>query len=107
MPRKTLLEINTKDLQDDGITPFEAEGYAIAICKMGDAYYAFQDTCSHEEWPLSESYLTNGEIICSLHGAAFDPCSGVCLRGPTSDPLIPYIVRQQGETLFIELEDER
>ena len=107
MPRKTLLTIPKNELRDDGVTPFEVEGQAIAVCKIGDGYYAFPDTCTHEEWPLSESYLADGQIVCSLHGAAFDPRTGACTRGPASDALIPYSVRQQDETLFIEMEDGR
>jgi biphenyl 2,3-dioxygenase ferredoxin subunit len=104
MPRKILLEIKKEDLRYDGITPFEIEGQIVAVCKMGDEYYAFPDTCTHEEWPLSESYFADNLIVCSLHGAAFDPRTGACRRGPATDPLIPYTVRQQDETLLIELE---
>lgn len=104
MPNKLLLEIKKHELSYDGITTFETQGQTIAVCKIGDDYYAFPDTCTHEEWPLSESYMNEGLIICSLHGAAFDPQTGACRRGPATDPLIPYTVRQQDDTLFIELE---
>ena len=107
MPRKILLEIKKDNLSEDGITPFDIDGQTVAICKIGDEYYAFPDTCTHEEWPLSESYFDDGLIVCSLHGAAFDPRSGACRRGPATDPLILYNVRQQDETLFIEMEDGR
>lgn len=103
MPRKILLEIKKDELLDE-INTFEIEGQSIAVYKIGDGYYAFPDTCTHEEWPLSESYLDDGLIICSLHGAAFNPQTGACHRGPATDPLIPYIVRHEDETLFIELE---
>src|SRR5262245_3959724 len=64
MRRKVLLEVKKEELRND-INTFEIEGKSVAVCKIGDGYYAFPDTCSHEEWPLSESYLDGGLIICS------------------------------------------
>lgn len=101
------LEIEKNNVPDNGILPLEQDGQEIAVCKVGEEYFAFHDNCTHEDWRLSDSYMVDGHIVCSLHGAMFDPRSGACKRGPACHPLKTYKVITEGDKLFIDLEDQQ
>lgn len=106
MSKKVVIEIEKNKIISDGISAVQIQGVSLALCKLGDRYYAFHDSCTHEEWPLSESYLVDGELVCSLHGAAYNPQTGACLRGPACDDLKTYPVYEQGEILMVEMETQ-
>ncbi|MBK9781761.1 MAG: Rieske 2Fe-2S domain-containing protein [Anaerolineales bacterium] len=102
---KTAIEIEKNNVPEGGILELEQDGVEVAVCKVGQAFYAFHNNCTHEDWKLSDSYMVDGHIVCSLHGAMFDPQTGICKRGPACDPLRTYKVTAEGEKLFIDLEN--
>lgn len=104
MTKPLLFAAYKGDVIEDELLPLELDGRPVALCKVVGAYLAFHNSCTHEDWPLSDSYLVNGQVVCSLHGAMYDPQTGECHRGPASDPLCRYAVREQGDALYIEVE---
>lgn len=106
MAHTITVEVNKADILPESIVAVEAAGVSLALCRLGENYCAFQNSCTHEEWPLSESYLVEGLVVCSLHGAQYDPQTGACLRGPACEPLRTYPVREQGDLLLVEVEME-
>jgi nitrite reductase/ring-hydroxylating ferredoxin subunit len=57
------------------------------VVRKGGQVAGFVDRCPHAGFPLAQAldqYLTrDGEqILCSWHGALFDPLDGRCLGGP-------------------------
>ena len=106
MVKTAVIEIEKNNVPEEGLLPLEQDGHEVAVCKVGQAYFAFHDNCTHEEWRLSDSYMVDGHVVCSLHGAMFDPATGACKRGPACDSLRMYKVVEEGEKLFIDLENE-
>ena len=54
----------------------------LAIFNIHGELYAIGDTCTHEEWSLSEGELVDDHTVeCALHGAQFDLRTGqaICL----------------------------
>jgi nitrite reductase/ring-hydroxylating ferredoxin subunit len=73
----------------------------LAVARLGDGSFAvFDDTCTHEECPLSEGELEGERVICYCHSSEFDVRSGAVLRGPATEPLRIYAAR----TVAAELE---
>jgi len=65
----------------------------IAVYRVGDEFYATQDSCSHEEWSLGEDGELEGhEVLCSLHMARFDVRDGRALCLPALTDLKTYPV---------------
>lgn len=57
------------------------------VVRRGDSVRGYADRCPHAGLPLAQKlddYLTPGgdRILCSWHGALFDPDTGECLGGP-------------------------
>src|SRR5262245_7996536 len=68
----------------------------IAIARVNDRLYAFDDlcTCSREPCPLSGGLLAGTTIMCQCHGSRFDITSGNVIQGPATAALYVYEVQE-------------
>ena len=66
----------------------------IALVRIDDAYYAVGDTCSHENYSLSEGEVLaeKCEIECWKHGSMFDLRTGEPKSLPATKPVAVYVV---------------
>lgn len=76
----------------------DGERVAVFVVRMAGRVTAFLDRCPHVGAPLEMEPdrfldLTGSEILCSMHGARFDPETGSCRLGPCrGKSLTPYAV---------------
>lgn len=87
---------------------FELAGKRIAIFNLDGKYLAFDDTCTHEEAPLSEGRLLTDEqgrcvVECAMHGAQFDVLTGEATALPGIDPIKVYPVRVKGDEVQVDV----
>lgn len=83
---------NTTELSD-GEARQVPDAPHIAVYRVGDEFYATQDSCSHEEWSLGEDGELEGhEVLCALHMARFDVRDGRALCLPALTGLKTYPV---------------
>ena len=59
------------------------------VVRSGDAVHAYLNVCPHAGRPLNwrpDAFLTKdgSQIMCSAHGALFEPTTGLCIAGPCS-----------------------
>ena len=68
----------------------------IAIARVGDRLYAFDDlcTCSDEQCPLSGGLLRETSLMCQCHGSWFDIKTGAVISGPARKALNVYDVQE-------------
>ena len=57
------------------------------VMRWGNGFLAYQDRCPHWSIPMEQSdgrmmNAQNSYILCPMHGALFEPESGVCFQGP-------------------------
>jgi nitrite reductase/ring-hydroxylating ferredoxin subunit len=55
----------------------DATTEAIAVFRTGGAYYAIDDTCTHQDASLSDGWVEDCQVECPLHAARFDLRTGV------------------------------
>jgi len=73
------------------------------------AYVAFLNSCPHTQvnlsWSPNQFFDIESQYIqCSMHGALFEPASGVCLRGPClGQSLTPLPTVVHDEMVCIDL----
>jgi nitrite reductase/ring-hydroxylating ferredoxin subunit len=65
----------------------------VAVARGGGRLYAFDDTCTHEECPLSDGIVTDAEVECPCHGSIFNMRTGEALTGPALESVRTYRVR--------------
>ena len=68
----------------DGETPrvIRVAGWTLLVGRVGAAWFAVENRCSHAGSPLDQGRVRRGAILCPLHGARFDLATGKCLGGP-------------------------
>jgi len=81
----------------------ETEVGPIAICNVEGDYYAISDTCTHEDWPMSDGWLEGHVLECTLHSAKFDVRTGCVLSPPASCPLQTYPVQVVGDDIQVDI----
>jgi 3-phenylpropionate/trans-cinnamate dioxygenase ferredoxin subunit len=70
------------------------DGSRICLGNDRGQIVALSDTCTHQEFAMSDgTLLPDGTIECAWHGATFDCRSGKVRRGPATDPLPRFQVR--------------
>jgi 3-phenylpropionate/trans-cinnamate dioxygenase ferredoxin subunit len=80
------------ELADGEARRFDGDGYCLAVVRIGDDVYAIGDTCSHEDYSLSEGEVDRDEhtIECWKHGSTFDLRSGEPQTLPATQPVPVY-----------------
>jgi nitrite reductase/ring-hydroxylating ferredoxin subunit len=76
----------------------------IAIFRVGEEFFATDDTCTHAKFSLSEGYIEGDEVVCALHEARFCIRTGKVLAPPASVPLKTYPVKVEAGEVFVDLE---
>jgi 3-phenylpropionate/trans-cinnamate dioxygenase ferredoxin subunit len=68
--------------------------------------YAFQDNCTHRDFPLSNGELDEDDcsITCEWHGARFDVRNGAVLSPPATKPVHVYPCQVEGEDILVDPE---
>ena len=91
----------TEDVQPDtGITVKLGPGEECVLILHRDRYYALGSLCPHQNAPLSDAKVEQGQITCRRHGYRFDLQTGDCLTlGGYALPIYP--VEIQDGTIYI------
>lgn len=77
----------------------------VLVCRIGGAYCAIDDVCTHDGGPLGEGVLLGDEIECPRHGARFNICTGRVTRMPAVRPVKAYPIEVENDGLYVEIED--
>jgi nitrite reductase/ring-hydroxylating ferredoxin subunit len=95
----------TGKLPDNYVNPYYLEDLQrrISIARAGGKLYAFEDLCKHEGCPLSAGLLTGTTIMCQCHGSKYDITTGAVLRGPATEPLATYEVREENGKMQVRV----
>ena len=102
---ETVALCTTDDLVSGQARRFDVDGHRIALVRIGDAFFALDDECSHEDFSLSEGevWVDECEIECPRHGSTFDLVTGQALLAPATQPVAVYGVEVDGGTVSVVL----
>ena len=76
----------------------------IVLVQTGGEIFALEDRCSHEDYPLSDGEMENGQLECVYHGARFDVRTGKPTRLPAVRPVRTYPVEIRDGGVFVRFE---
>jgi 3-phenylpropionate/trans-cinnamate dioxygenase ferredoxin subunit len=84
---------------------FDVGDQRIALVRIEDDVYAIGDTCSHENYSLSEGEVLaeECEIECWKHGSTFDLRTGEPQTLPATKAVPVYVVHLDGDDVMVEL----
>ena len=81
----------------------DVNGRRVAIANADGRFYAFDDTCTHEECSLGEGFLEGTVITCPCHLAQFDITTGAVVAPPAPRPVKTYPVRHVAGHLVLDV----
>jgi 3-phenylpropionate/trans-cinnamate dioxygenase ferredoxin component len=95
----------TTDIPDGSGTTVQVGEHKIALFRVGDTFYAIDDTCSHANASLGAGDLDPDTlcVACPLHGALFDITTGQARTLPAYQPVQAYPVQVEDDSLLIDL----
>ena len=94
----------TADLPEDALRRVEVDGNPICLAHTDDGgWYAISDTCSHEDFSLSEGELWGTAVECPQHGSRFDLRTGRPNLLPAVEPVPVYRVTVEGDEVYVDL----
>ncbi len=88
------------DIRDD-----DDVEHAVAVIRIGDAFYAIGDRCSHANVSLAEGTLwaDECELECPKHGSAFSLLSGEPQSFPATRPVPVHSIDVRGNDVYLTL----
>ncbi|MSR22108.1 MAG: non-heme iron oxygenase ferredoxin subunit [Gemmatimonadetes bacterium] len=93
------------DCAEDGcLRAVRGNGEAIVLARWEGEFFALEDCCSHQDFPLSDGELENGRIECVFHGAKFDVRTGKAVQLPALKPVRTFPVEIRGDGVFVQIE---
>lgn len=76
----------------------------IAVFNLDGEFFAIGDTCTHSDWSLSEGYIEDGTVECTLHMARFCIRTGKVKMSPATEAVKYYPVKREGDDVLVDLE---
>jgi nitrite reductase/ring-hydroxylating ferredoxin subunit len=80
-------------------------GEDICLINSGGSFYAIEELCTHEDGPMHEGHLEDGNVVCPWHQARFDVKTGKV--DPETDwakkDLRIFKVKVEGEDVLVEV----
>jgi 3-phenylpropionate/trans-cinnamate dioxygenase ferredoxin subunit len=98
--------VHSNDLPDGERIFVQIDDLDIVVFNVAGTYFAIADVCSHDDGPLGEGDLENGEVICPRHGARFDLRTGKANTLPAVVDIPAYPVRLVDEMIEIGIPAE-
>jgi nitrite reductase/ring-hydroxylating ferredoxin subunit len=78
----------------------------VAVFNVDGELYAVDDTCTHDQYSLSDSYIDDDVVECALHMAKFNIRTGKVLSLPATRDLRTYPVKVAGGVVFVECDED-
>lgn len=102
MPVTEFVKVANKDeIPPDSIKLVKVAEHDVALCRHGDEFYVLENRCTHEDAPLNEGSLVDGELECPWHGAHFDLKSGNATCLPAVTGVSTYEVELRGNEVWV------
>lgn len=95
-------------INDGDIARVEIDGRPIAYARVGDQWFAIDDTCSHAKVSLAGGIVDEDDLTieCPKHGALFSLESGEAMTLPAIRPVAVHGVAVHETGVFVTLAQE-
>jgi 3-phenylpropionate/trans-cinnamate dioxygenase ferredoxin component len=98
---------STSDVEPNSAAKFVVDGFAVAIVRIEDDWYAIGDRCSHADVSLSEGEVDPGDrhLECWKHGSRFSLETGEPDTLPATKPVPVLVVKVEGDDVLVEVQE--
>jgi 3-phenylpropionate/trans-cinnamate dioxygenase ferredoxin component len=91
------------ELPEGAARVFDVDGLSLAAARSATKVFVVENKCSHDDGPLGEGKLFDGQIECPRHGARFDLASGRATQMPAVAPIETFAASIEGAEVFVEM----
>ena len=95
--------IKASKVKEGKIRGVSAARVPVVLANIEGTIYALHDECSHEDLPLSDGDLEDGELVCLYHGARFECSSGRNTGLPATRPVRSYPAEVRDGEIFVDI----
>jgi len=93
------------EIDEEDVIRFDHNGRTLAIYRLeGDAYYASDGFCTHEQAHLADGLVMDNLIECPKHNGRFDVRTGEAKGAPVCINLRTYPVKIEAGRVMIGLD---
>jgi 3-phenylpropionate/trans-cinnamate dioxygenase ferredoxin subunit len=87
--------VQADELRDGELVPIVIDGTPVVLVRHLGAFFAVQNNCSHQDFPLSEAGFDPRDevLVCAWHGGCFDIRTGTAVVPPATEPVETHPVR--------------
>jgi 3-phenylpropionate/trans-cinnamate dioxygenase ferredoxin component len=103
MATQSVAVASATEIKPGDVKMVDVNGRRVAIANADGSFYAFDDTCTHEECSLAEGFLEGTVITCPCHLAQFDISTGRVVAPPAPRPVKTYPIRIEAGQLMIDV----
>lgn len=94
------------EVGEGSVLVVEPHGHRIALTKSDGKYFAIDDRCTHDNGPLGEGELIDGQIECPRHGARFDIRTGKAMTLPATGKVSTYNVEVRDGEIWLSIPEK-
>lgn len=84
---------------------YAVKGIEVGVAKVDGELHAFHDTCTHQQYTLTDSFLMGHRLTCDWHGAQFDIRTGEVKALPATKPLPIFDVEVRDGEIWVAVPD--
>lgn len=105
MSDKTVKLCELDALEPGDFTAVDVDGRPVLCARIGDDYYAIDDTCSHAKVSLAGGIVEEDDLTieCPRHGALFSLESGEALTLPAIRPVASHAVDVRADGVYVTI----
>ena len=92
------------DFPEDKLHGRLIRGVRLCYGRVGQRFFAIDDTCPHAGGSLTEGLLDGDLVICPLHAWAFESTTGRCVDDPSCS-VQAYPVRVEAGIVQVQIEE--
>ena len=89
------------ELADGEFAIVELDDTLIAVYRVGEAFFAIEDVCTHDGGELAGGRLCGYELECPRHASRFDLRSGKVLGSPALTDTRVFPVRLSDDAVYV------
>ena len=99
---------DVESVADGDIALQVVDGREIAVARIGDEWFAIDDTCSHAKVSLSDGIVEEDDatIECPKHGALFSLRTGAAMTLPATRDVAAHVTEVRGTEVFITITED-
>ena len=77
----------------------------VAVFNVDGTYFALDDNCTHQDFPLSEGWIEGDVVECALHMARFCIRTGKALCLPADRSVVTHPIDVVGNDIYVTIKE--